>query len=302
MPQNLQEVGRDPVLASLYAEPFRLIRPEEQRVPFVFASPHSGNVYPASFIARSRLSAIALRRSEDAFVDELMAPVHEFGAPLIAARFPRAFVDVNRASDELDSHMFEGDVAVGSDTPSTRVAAGLGVIPRIVRDGAEIYRTKLSATEAKERIARLYRPYHSALAALVDETASRFGVAVVVDCHSMPSAAAVPDIVLGDRYGMSAAPSLMRIADAAFQRQGFTVARNTPYAGGHTTLVHGRRERDIHAIQIEINRSLYLDEERILRGARFAEVKSRLSAGLAELVAADPSLLRRRQAPRFAAE
>ncbi len=293
----------DASLAALYAEPLRIYRPFRQTVPFVFASPHSGCVYPQSLIAQSRLSPTALRRSEDAFVDELFCGAVALGAPMITARFPRAFVDVNRAPDEIDSQMFEGALSVPVDLPSARVAAGLGVIPRIVRDGADIYRGKLAPCEAEERLAGLYRPYHAALAQLVEDTRELFGTAVVIDCHSMPSAAAAPDIVLGDRYGASAAPMLTRHADAAFQRRGFCVTRNTPYAGGHTTLLHGRRDHDVHALQIEINRTLYLDEERILRGPDFEGVHARLTAALADLVAIDLHVLRRaRPNPRLAAE
>jgi N-formylglutamate deformylase len=293
----------DETLESLYAEPFRIVRPLRQTVPFVFASPHSGSLYPESFVQASRLSPVSLRRSEDAFVDELFAGSVVLGAPLLAARFPRAFLDVNRAPDELDQAMFEGPLSVAVDAPSARVAAGLGVVPRIVRDGAEIYKGRIAAREAEERLLRLYRPYHAALAGLVEETRAHFGAAVVIDCHSMPSAAAAPDIVLGDRYGASAAPMLTRHTDAAFQRHGFSVARNAPYAGGHTTLLHGRRDRDVHALQIEINRTLYLDEERIVRGARFADVHARLTRALMELVTIELHVLRRaRPNPRLAAE
>jgi N-formylglutamate deformylase len=161
----------------------------------------------------------------------------------------------------------------------------------------------MPAREAEERLQRFYRPYHLALARLVEETRQKFGAAVVIDCHSMPSAAAAPDIVLGDRYGASAAPMLTRHADASFQRNGFTVARNAPYAGGHTTLLHGRRDRDTHALQIEINRTLYLDEERIVRGPRFEEVHARVTKALTELAAIDLHVLRRaRPNSRLAAE
>jgi N-formylglutamate deformylase len=293
----------DAHLAALYADPFRILRPTLQSVPFVFASPHSGSLYPTSFIARSKLSPVSLRRSEDAYVDELFCSAVALGAPMIAARFPRAFLDVNRAPDEIDASMFDGDLGVEVDVPSSRVAAGLGVIPRIVRDGAEIYRGKLAAAEAQERLTRLYHPYHRALGGLVEETRAQFGIAIVIDCHSMPSAAAAPDIVLGDRYGASSTPALTRHADACFQLQGFRVVRNTPYAGGYTTLLHGRRERDVHALQIEINRTLYLDEDRILRGPNFDVVHARLTAALTEFLAIDWRQLPRSQAvTRFAAE
>jgi N-formylglutamate amidohydrolase len=298
MAQSGTETGKneaeEPSLAALYAEPFRILRPFRQTVPFVFASPHSGRTYPASFVAMSRLSATSLRRSEDAFVDELFCGAVALGAPMIAARFPRAYLDVNRAPAEIDSAMFDGALPVPVDMPSPRVTAGLGVIPRIVRDGAEIYRFKLKPHDAEERLARLYRPYHAALAELIEATRAQFGVAVLIDCHSMPSAAAIPDIVLGDRYGMAAAPLVTRAAEIAFEAQGFSHARNAPYAGGYTTHLHGRRDRDVHALQVEINRALYLDEERIARGPRYEQVHARLTEAITRLTATPPALLARR--------
>ena len=185
---------------------------------------------------------------------------------------------------------------------SPRVVAGLGVIPRIVRDGAEIYRARLSTREAEERLAKLYRPYHAALAQLIEETRARFGLAVLIDCHSMPSAAAAPDVVLGDRYGIAAAPALMRAAERAFETHGFSVARNSPYAGGYTTHLYGRPARGVHALQVEINRALYLDEERVARSPKFALVQARIAAVLGELVAIDGASLRGSQPVQHAAE
>ena len=282
----------DPALARLHAEPFGIFAPARRTAPFVFASPHSGRLYPASFVAASRLGPIGLRRSEDAFVDELFMGVVECGAPLIAARFPRAYLDVNRAPGELDASMFDAPLSLANDPAGPRVQAGLGVIPRIVRDGAEIYRGRLAASEAGERLARLYRPYHAALAHLIEETRAQFGLAVLVDCHSMPSAAAVPDVVLGDRYGISAAAHLMRAAERMFERHGFSIARNSPYAGGYTTHLYGRPARGVHALQVEINRGLYLDEERVSRGPKFAEVQMRIARVLADLMAMDVTQLR----------
>jgi N-formylglutamate amidohydrolase len=282
----------DAALAGLHAEPFRLALPPEQTVPFVFASPHSGRLYPESFLAGSRLNPINLRRSEDAFVDELFGSAVDLGAPLIAARFPRAYLDVNRSPAELDAAMFDGRLALAVDATSPRVNAGLGVIPRIVRDGVEIYRDKLAANEAEERLSKLYRPYHAALTRLIERTHGRFALAVVIDCHSMPSQAVVPDIVLGDRFGVSASPQLMRHAERAFEACGFSVARNAPYAGGYTTHLHGRPVRGAHALQVEINRALYLDEENIRPNARFDDVRLRIARALASLVAIDPALLR----------
>ena len=290
-------VAKDPILAELLAEPFRVIRPQIQTVPFVFASGHSGRRYPESLIAQSRLDALTLRRSEDAFVDELFSGVAGLGAPLIAAQFPRAYCDVNRASSELDSGMFDAALDIAIDAPSPRVVAGLGVIPRIVRDGAEIYAGKLSHREAKIRLSGLYRPYHAALAELAAETVKRFGVAVVVDCHSMPSALSVPDIVLGDRYGASAPLLLTGWAENAFVGTRFSIARNAPYAGGYTTLLYARGSSSLFGLQIEINRGLYLDEDRIQRKSGFEALKKRLTETLARLTAIDPALLGGRKFP-----
>jgi N-formylglutamate deformylase len=273
------------VLESLRAEPVRVMRPARHTLPFVFASPHSGRQYPARFMERSRLGPVALRRSEDAFVDELFAPAVDLGAPLLLARFPRAYLDANRAPAELDAAMFEGVLPFAVDKTSPRVHAGLGIIPRVVREGVEIYREKLTAHDAEERILHFYRPYHAQLERLVLDTRARFGLAFVVDCHSMPSAAAAPDIVLGDRLGLAAAPQLTYAAECAFAGQGFTVARNMPYAGGHTTQLYGRPGGAVHALQIEINRALYLDEERVERGTRFGEIRRRVAGALRDLVA-----------------
>jgi N-formylglutamate amidohydrolase len=288
IPENVS----DPTLARLFAQPYRLMRPERQKVPFVFASPHSGCCYPDSLTAASRLDPLMLRRSEDAFVDELFSQVTDLGAPLLAAQFPRVLLDVNRGAAEIDAAMFAGPLEMTVDTPGPRVTAGLGVIPRIVRDGAEIYRGKLEPQDAAQRLERLYRPYHQALSALVGETRARFATAVVVDCHSMPSALGAPDIVLGDRYGISAAPALSRLAEEAFTREGFSVVRNTPYAGGHTTMMYGRVPSAGHALQIEINRGLYLDEENIAKTEGFASLKARLTTALTRLTRIHLSFLR----------
>jgi N-formylglutamate amidohydrolase len=282
--------------------PFRLNRPARQCVPFLFASPHSGRHYPAGLLEKTRLDPTTLRRSEDAFVDELFAGAVELGAPLLAAQFPRAYLDVNRSSTELDAAMFDAPLGLPVDAPSPRVTAGLGVIPRIVRDGAEIYRGKLGAREADARITQLYQPYHRTLAALMEEIHGHFGVAVLVDCHSMPSALSVPDIVLGDRYGASAAPALTARAEAAFFREGFSVARNTPYAGGHSTVLHGKVASGFHAMQVEVNRALYLDEERIVKRPAFEPVRERLTRALRAIVTMPLSQLRRPDALPQAAE
>jgi len=270
----------DPVLQDLIAEPLRVIRPQRQRVPFVFASPHSGRLYPPSFVEKSRLNPTALRRSEDAFVEELFDSVREFGAPMVVARFPRAYLDANRAPMELDPAMFDGALLLAVDRASPRVHAGLGIIPRVVREGVEIYRMRLPAREAEFRIQNFYRPYHLQLARMVEATRAMFGYAIVVDCHSMPSAAASPDIVIGDRLGLSALSDVTSAAERAFAQMGFSVARNTPYAGGHTIHLYGRPGDGVHALQIEINRGLYLYEERVERTDQFIQVRRAIGEAL----------------------
>lgn len=244
--------------------------------PFVFNSPHSGRTYPRSFVSLSRLDTMTLRRSEDAFVDELFGGVIELGAPLMHARFPRAFVDVNREAYELDPSMFDGRLPSFANTRSMRVAGGLGTIARIVADGAEIYSTPISVAEGLDRIERYYKPYHRALRGLVEQAHNAYGTAVVVDCHSMPSARVTqenrrrPDFVLGDRYGTSCVSILTDVAQETLQRLGYTVARNKPYAGGYITETYGNPSTGLHALQIEINRSLYMDELRYVRAGGFA--------------------------------
>ena len=271
--------------------PFVLIEPLHRTAPLIFASPHSGRIYPPSFLETSRLDALSLRYSEDAFVDELFACAPAHGAPLIAAEFPRAFVDANRAAGEIDPSLFDVLPALPMAARTVRVAAGLGVIPRVVREGLEIYRGKLPGPEAAFRLDTFYRPYHAALSRLVEETRTRFGAAIVVDCHSMPSSARAPDVVIGDYYGEAAAAPLAAYAMSELRKLGFNVGYNTPYAGGHTTLLYGRPREGLHALQIEINRALYLDERRIEKLPVFDDCMKRIETFIARLVAADASLL-----------
>ncbi|MEO5375082.1 MAG: N-formylglutamate amidohydrolase [Alphaproteobacteria bacterium] len=251
------------------ANAVEIVAPREQTVPFVFASPHSGSAYPPEFLRMAALDPVALRRSEDLFVDRLFSAVVERGAPLLRALFPRAFLDPNREPYELDPFMFEDRLPGFANTSSPRVAAGFGTIPRLVADGAGIYAGKLRYAEAERRIRNLYHPYHRHLTALVEGTRERFGHCVLVDCHSMPSVggpmdhdsgAARVDFVLGDRHGASCAPALVAVAEAVLRGEGYRVARNDPYAGGFTTRHHGQPAQGVHALQIEINRKLYVDE------------------------------------------
>jgi N-formylglutamate amidohydrolase len=268
-----------PVLA-----PLDLRRPGARFLPLVIASPHSGSDYPAEFVANSRLDPQALRRSEDAFVDEIFAAAPALGAPMLAARFPRAYLDVNREAWELDPAMFADALPDYVNARSPRVRMGLGTIARVVASGEEIYGGKLSFADAKVRIDSLYRPYHAALSCLVEETAAEFGFCLVVDCHSMPSGASgagreAADIVLGDCHGASCAPQLVEAARHHLSRSGFVVALNAPYAGGFTTGHYGRPRQKCHALQIEINRGIYMDEHSYRRRAGFSELQEAM-AGL----------------------
>ncbi len=260
--------------------PVDLIAPQFDPSPIVFASPHSGREYTDAFLDQSPLTPLELRSSEDAFVDELFDQAPSFGATLLAARFPRAFVDVNREAWELDPNMFRGELPNWAKTRTPRVAAGLGMVPKIVADGAEIYRNPLPAKEAHDRVRQFHEPYHRTLSSVLEDLHDWFGKAVLIDCHSMPSRAGGDDsdtpidVVLGDRYGRSCDPVLISRAERSLREQGLSVARNTPYAGGYSTERYGRPHEGRHALQIEFNRRLYLDEQRIERSSGFAAFKN----------------------------
>ena len=276
--------------------PFDIVAPAVQTVPLVFASPHSGTQYDPDFVAASRLDQISLRRSEDSFVDELFATAPAFGAPLLRALFPRVYLDPNREPWELDPGMFEDALPSWVNTTSLRVAGGLGTIARVVTNGAEVYRGKLKFSEAERRIRTLYIPFHEAIQDLLAATVERFGTGILIDCHSMPSVGGPmdrdpgherADIVLGDRYGTACARIVTDTAEKALTAMGYRVARNDPYAGGFTTRNYGRPEAGIHALQIEIKRSLYMDEERITRLAQMAGVAARMRTLIAALAGID---------------
>jgi N-formylglutamate amidohydrolase len=278
-----------------------LRRPGQQTMPVVFSSPHSGLDYPPEFLAAARLDARSLRRSEDSYVDELFQLAPDLGAPLLAALFPRVYVDANREAFELDPAMFEDPLPPEANTASPRVSAGLGMIARVVATGEEIYSRKLRFAEALARIERHWRPYHSMLAGLIAETRHRFGFCVLIDCHSMPSVGGPferdagherVDVVLGDCRGASCAPALTSRVEAALRQLGYNVARNNPYSGGFVTQHYGRPAEASHALQIELNRALYLDEATLERGPGFG----RLVADLGELVRAIGEIARELEA------
>ena len=248
----------------------------------LFNSPHSGSVYPPAFLAASRLDIPTLRRSEDSFVDELMAGVVRQGYPLMHAHFPRCFVDVNREPYELDPRMFEGRLPSFANTRSMRVAGGLGTVARVVGDAQEIYDRRIPVDEALQRIESLYKPYHRTLRRLFSRVHQDFGAAVLLDCHSMPSSAGQrdsrprPEFVLGDRYGTSCVPVVAEVVESTLRGLGYTVSRNKPYAGGFITEHYGNPAAGLHALQLEINRALYMDERRYERSANFVRLAADL--------------------------
>jgi N-formylglutamate deformylase len=270
-------------------ELFEVREPAEQTIPFVYNSPHSGRAYPQAFLDRSKLDAFSLRRSEDYFVDELFSTAPSHGAPLLVANFPRAYVDVNREPYELDPRMFSGPLPSYVNGHSVRVAGGLGTIPRIVAENMEIYQGRLAVDEGLERIETIYKPYHACLRRLIARTHTMFGAAVLIDCHSMPGSVRVggsavrPDFIIGDRYGTSASAELTHAALQILGDYGFNAVRNKPYAGGFITEHYGRPACGLHALQIEINRALYVDEQTLVKRTDFAMLASVLSLFVSQM-------------------
>ena len=262
--------------------PFDIIEPVELTGPVLFNSPHSGAIYPAAFLAHSRLEITTLRRSEDTFVDELIGGVVRHGIPMMRAHFPRCYVDVNREPYELDPRMFEGRLPSFANTRSMRVAGGLGTVARVVGDAQEIYDSRISVDEAIRRIEALYKPYHRALRRLFTKIHRQFGAAVLVDCHSMPSNAGQkderprPEFVIGDRYGTSCVGIVADCVERTLRDLGYTVSRNKPYAGGFITEHYGNPAAGLHAVQLEVNRALYMDERRFERSGHFATLAADL--------------------------
>lgn len=274
----------------MHHKSFEIKRPNTQLGSVVFASPHSGREMPEGFLEGSILDLQQIRSSEDAFVDELYSAAPALGAPLFIAKASRAFVDLNRSADELDPSLIEG---LTRKTTNPRVVSGLGVIPRVVANGRHIYQGKLTLAEAHARISGYWRPYHDGLQAMIDDTARAFGEVILVDCHSMPHEAldnvntdgGRPDIVIGDRFGASCREDISERIATAFAARGFRVARNVPFAGAFITQHYGRPSIGRHAIQIEINRALYMDEKRIEPNAHFDQVRSLITDTLRDLIA-----------------
>ena len=273
-------------------DPCDVLAPERQTVPLVFASPHSGRRYPTKFVESSLLDEIAIRRSEDSFVEELFAAAPDYGAPLLHAHFPRAFIDANREPFELDPEMFEDELPDYANTQSSRVAAGLGTVARMVANGHDIYRDKLGFTEIADRINTYYRPYHRTLRRLIDETRGKFGYCMVIDCHSMPSVGGPmdpdagrgrADFILGDCFGSASDKILTDTVENTLRAIGHSVTRNKPFSGGFTTRNYGRPNDGVHAVQIEINRGLYMDEATIARGPGMALLKDHITQVISAL-------------------
>ena len=273
--------------------PFDILEPAAWRGPIIFNSPHSGSIYPRAFLAHAHLDIATLRRSEDSFVDELFSAVVDRGFPLMRAHFPRCYVDVNREPYELDPRMFEGRLPSFANTRSMRVAGGLGTVARVVGDAHEIYDQRIPVDEALTRIEGLYKPYHRALRRLITGMHRDFGAAVLIDCHSMPSVAGNKDdrpradFVLGDRYGTSCVPVIAETIETALAGFGHSVSRNKPYAGGFITEHYGNPSVGVHAIQLEVNRALYMDERRYERSENFALLAANLVT-LADRITAIP--------------
>ncbi|MDG1168171.1 MAG: N-formylglutamate amidohydrolase [Sulfitobacter sp.] len=268
---------------------YEVINPGVNRSCVVFASPHSGRDYPWAFLRSSVLDEHAIRSSEDAFVDQLFDCAPKFGATFIKAGAPRSFVDLNRACDELDPALIEG---VRRQGHNPRIASGLGVIPRVVANGRAIYRGKLTRSEAQRRIDEYWQPYHRKLQELLDHAHQRHGQAVLIDCHSMPHEAMDglvragmkrPQVVLGDRFGASASGDVVDRVEAAFAGAGFVVTRNTPFAGAYITQAYGRPARSQHAVQVEIDRALYMDEAQVRPHDGFEDMQAALRQVVAEV-------------------
>jgi N-formylglutamate amidohydrolase len=281
---------------------FEVLAPAVQTAPFVFSSPHSGRLYPPEFLAQSRLDPQTLRKSEDCLVDKLFRNVASLGAPILSARFPRAYLDLNREPYELDPELISEPLPEHANSQSIRVAGGLGTVARIVADGDEIYRERLSLRAVLTRIDQLYFPFHAQLTRLVEDTQHRFGYAILIDCHSMPSSAMTPgggqrpDIVIGDRFGASADPRLSQLVRDTLLSLGYDVQMNRPYAGGYITEHHGRPAHGVHSLQIEINRGLYLNEKTMQESSGYAALQSDLSALAAHLFVTVPALFEMRTA------
>lgn len=300
--RKMQDIEAQSIEAEL-SPPFAILKPDQAATPFVFNSPHSGRTYPAAFLKVSRLSALSLRKSEDAYVDLLLGGVTNIGATMMHAHFPRAYLDLNREPYELDPSLFSGKLPDYANTHSLRVIGGLGTIARVVNEQEEIYRCQLPVSAALERIELLYKPYHEALAGLLADARREFGYSVLIDFHSMPSyhgdrsTPQKADFVLGDRFGSSCPREMVRLVERYITSLGYKVTLNKPYAGGYITEQYGNPSKGMYALQIEINRALYMDEDTLTLRRDFRNVRTHITQIAEKIVQSLPDLL----APRRAA-
>ena len=283
--------------------PYELHRPKVQKAPVVIASPHSGRYYPPEFLKMSRLDALALRQSEDSYVDEIMGFATALGLPLLAATYPRAFVDLNREAYELDPEMFAGTLPLYARNVTDRAKIGFGTVPRVISAGINIYDGPLEFDYIKPRIDDIHTPYHDTLKQLVDDTHKTFGEVLLIDAHSMPSqegpnptggfwkwsgSSSEPDMVIGDRFSTSCDPAISAFIAESLMDLGYTVHMNAPYAGGFTTRTFGQPHRGLHALQIEIRRDLYMDEAtRVRETDALSKLAQNMKATLTALIESD---------------
>ncbi len=274
-------------------QPYSLFSQAGRQNSFVFAAPHSGRLYPQDMQDKSPLSKTELRISEDAFVDELFDWVPSEGACLLVATYARAYLDLNRATNELDPAMFTPQLPIDTVNISQRVKSGLGLIPAIVAEGKHIYTAPLPARAAAQRTESIHAPYHTKLRELLDSRIKRTRQAYFIDCHSMPSEekplsgfSKQPDIILGDCWGQSCSSQLTTVVEEQLTKNGFKVRRNVPYSGGYATSHYGKPLHHTHALQIEINRAIYMNEDTLEKHPDFNEIKKRLKATFAKVIPA----------------
>ncbi len=287
-PSTLDGPNQSEAKSPIFERPYTIEAPQTGRVPVLMTSPHSGRIYPDHVTNALKVDVMNVRRIEDAFVDQLYDHAPKHGATLIAARYARAVTDLNRDANELDPDMFSDAPPRACGTPTARVSAGLGSLPRIAAGGEEIYARKLTSAEGEARLSQIHDPYHERVQLELQSLRLRHGLAVLIDCHSMPSKQpsqrGLPDIILGDRFGSSCDSRLTGRVERAFKAAGLSVIRNAPYAGGFTTRRYGRPKTGIHALQIEINRALYMDEDTLEMHSGFADLKDILVQITTEIV------------------